>query len=373
MHASPPSQSQKQSPSCPTDGPTACHSGPKAWSEDAILACLSRHFPLRHPSLLLGRGDDCAVLKAEQPLAVSTDLFLEDTHFRSAYFTPGDIGYKALAINISDLAGCGARPLGFTLCLGLPARINMAWLDAFFEGMALLANRYNIVLAGGDLSRSATTLSIAITVWGEAATPGNFLRRGGSIPGDSIFVTGSPGLARVGLSVLEKHGRAALQDWPTACVAHLRPQSHVDKGLMLARAGFNARPPALMDLSDGIMRDLPRLLGLTGELSATNPKTRSGLGARLTLTPTQLHEEVVRYAAQHGKDPVCEALLGGEEYCLLGSCAPDMLPALHAAIPDLLTLGVVTNERGIFCNGVELDNAATMRGFDHFEATTEEN
>ena len=81
------------------------------FSEDGILACLARHFPQTHASLLLGRGDDCAVLKAGRPLCVSSDLFLEDIHFRRSYFSPEDMGHKALAVNVSDLAACGSRPL----------------------------------------------------------------------------------------------------------------------------------------------------------------------------------------------------------------------------------------------------------------------
>ena len=87
-------------------------SQPSRASEDSILACLARHFPATHPSLLLGRGDDCAVLKAGTPLCVSSDLFLEDVHFRRSYFTPEEIGHKALAVNVSDIAACGGRPPG---------------------------------------------------------------------------------------------------------------------------------------------------------------------------------------------------------------------------------------------------------------------
>lgn len=343
-------------------------------SEDGILACLARHFPQTHPSLLLGRGDDCAVLRAGRPLCVSSDLFLEDVHFRRSYFTAQDIGHKALAVNISDLAACGARPLAFTLNLGLPRWADMAWLERFFTGMAALAAQQRMALAGGDLSR-CERLHISVTVWGEAADPGGFLVRGGSMPGDSLFVVGSLGLARVGLHVLENDGSAALEDWPAACAAHLRPEPQVDAGLMLARAGFNARPPALMDLSDGIMRDLPRLLGLSGELragaanaGATRASARtSGLGAAILLPQGLLHAEVLRYAAMHGKNPVHEALLGGEDYALLGSCAPDMLPSLHAAIPGFMSIGTVTAGGGIACNNEVLDSCGGLRGFDHFE------
>ena len=149
-----------------------------ALSEDAILHLLARHFPATHPSLLLGRGDDCAVLRGGQPLCVSTDLFLEDVHFRRSYFTPEDMGHKSLAVNISDVAACGGRPLGFTLGLGLPDYADMDWLDLFFRGMAALAGRHRMALAGGDLSRS-DRLHICITVWGEPLSDGApFLLRG---------------------------------------------------------------------------------------------------------------------------------------------------------------------------------------------------
>ena len=335
---------------------------PSVPSEDGILGLLGRHFPNTHPSLLLGRGDDCAVLRGERPLCVSSDLFLEDVHFRRAYFTPEEVGHKALAVNVSDLAACGARPLAFTLCLGLPEWADMAWLDAFFGGMAQLACEQRMALAGGDLSRSKD-LHISVTVWGESPHGDQmdaFLSRGGSIPGDALFVVGQLGLARVGLHVLESRGRAALEDWPAACAAHLRPEPQVGAGLMLARAGRNARPPALMDLSDGVLRDLPRLLGPSGELGLHG----NALGAEIVLPQRLLHAEVLRHAREHGHNPVHEALLGGEDYALLGACAPDMLPALHAAIPGFMAIGTVTDGGGLTCNGESLRG---LRGFDHFE------
>lgn len=337
---------------------------PSALSEDAILRLLARHFPAKHPSLLLGRGDDCAVIRGGQPLCVSTDLFLEDIHFRKAYFTPEDMGYKALAVNISDIAACGGRPLAFSLGLGLPPEVDEIWLEAFFHGMAILADKHRVALSGGDLSRS-DRLHVCITVWGEPLSEGApFLLRGGSMPGDCLFLVGLPGLARVGLHELEAHGRAALEHWPASCAAHLRPEPQVDAGLMLARAGLNARPPALMDLSDGIMRDLPRLLGLTGE-GAAGRSEGTGLGASLLLPQGMLHAEVVRHALAEGKNPVHEALLGGEDYCLLGSCAPDMLPVLHTAIPNFHSIGVITDTPGIECNNESLEG---LYGFDHFAA-----
>lgn len=329
-------------------------------SEDDILACLGRHFPLQHRALTLGRGDDCAIFKGQTPLAVSSDLFLEDVHFRTSYFEPEEIGHKALAVNVSDLASCGVRPVAFNLCLGLPRWVDMAWLERFFSGMAALAREQNMALCGGDLSRS-DTLHISISVFGEPSRAGLLLLRGGSMPGDTIFMVGTPGLARVGLAELEAHGRAACGQWPHACAAHLRPKPQVDAGLMLARAGANARPPALMDVSDGLARDLPRLLGLAGEPGAG--RVGKPLGATLILPAGLLHPEVVRWSQEHGRNAVHQALLGGEDYMLLGTCAPDMLPSLHSAIPGLSSIGTITDDGRMFCNNEDM---TVLRGFDHF-------
>lgn len=321
-------------------------------SEDAILDCISRYFPREHPSLLLGRGDDCAVLRPGKPLCVSTDLFLENVHFRRSYFTPQEVGYKALAVNLSDLAASGARPVGFTLGLALPEDLDVSWGEGFFEGMSQLAARYHVGLAGGDLS-CADSIHISITAWGESwGGEGNavWLSRGGALPGDCLFLIGHVGLARVGLALLEEQGNAARESWTDACNAHLRPEIQVDAGLILARAACNAqRPPALMDVSDGLAKDLPRLLG-------------QNLGAEILLPEALLHPLLVTYARGHDRSPVEEAMLGGEDYALLGSCAPELLPALHAALPGLQSIGTVTDREGILCNGAPLP----VTGFDHF-------
>ena len=107
-------------------------------SEDHILARIASHFPNEGPDVLLGRGDDCAVLGVSGPLCVSTDLFMEDVHFRRSYFTPEDIGWKALAVNLSDLAADGARPMGFTVGLSLPPDADMALVDGLCAGIGMI-------------------------------------------------------------------------------------------------------------------------------------------------------------------------------------------------------------------------------------------
>lgn len=325
----------------------------KPFSEDAILNLIDRHFERNHPSLSLGRGDDCAIFKASHSICASTDMFLENVHFRRSYFYPYEVGHKALAVNISDLAACGAKPLAFTLCLGLPAWMKMVWLDSFFRGMAHLAKKYRLVLVGGDLSFSEQ-LHISITIFGEELDGSGFLTRNSARPGDILFLVGQIGLARVGLEELERSSREAIPQWPTACRTHLTPEPQVEAGLMLARAGYNSRPPALMDVSDGLARDLPRLLQQDGS---------KNLGAQIYISEKMLHPEVCNHANINGRDPVYEAFLGGEDYALLGACAPDLFQSLQSAIPELWSIGEVKDNDKIIFNGHSLENNL---GFDHF-------
>ncbi|MCL2123917.1 MAG: thiamine-phosphate kinase [Desulfovibrionaceae bacterium] len=329
---------------------------PTPSSENAVLACVDKYFAATHPSLLLARGDDCAVLRPSGPLCLSTDLFLEDVHFRRSYFTPQEIGHKALAVNASDLAACGAKPLAFTLSLGLPQDVGLETLEGLFAGMSALAERLRMGLAGGDLSR-ADKLCLSITAWGEgggqAGAGRHWLSRSGAQPGEALFLIGDLGLARAGLELLEAEGRKALEEWPAACAAHLMPRPQVDAGQILSRLGQTDHPLALMDLSDGLARDLPRLLGMP----------RSGLGAELLIPEALLHKELVRHARGHGKDPVREAYLGGEDYALVGACSSRLLSSLRTALPGLREIGVVTCSAGIRLNGTLVGEEP---GFDHF-------
>ncbi len=343
-------------------------------SEASILELITQHFPEQHSSLLLGRGDDCAVVRNQSGLCVSTDLFIEDIHFRKKYFTPQEVGHKSLAVNISDLAAMGVRPVCFSLGLAIPPSISMDWLTGFFAGMANLAHKHNMGLSGGDISR-ADKIIISITVWGEGINPkqlgqgsdnptgqeftqtdsvGKYLTRGGAMPGDSIFLIGQVGLARIGLEELEKNGLPAKKEWPAATKALLKPKPQVDAGLILSRSSLHMRAPVLMDVSDGLARDVPRLLGFD--------KHRA-LGAQLILPKTILHEEVVRHAQENKRNAVHEAWIGGDDYALLGACVPKLLPILHAAIPQLYSIGIVTDSGHMELNGVPI---ACGYGFDHF-------
>ena len=335
----------------------------KPASEDDILALVNRFFPVDHPSLLLGRGDDCAVLRPSSPLAVSTDIFAEDAHFRRRYFTPCDTGFKALAVNISDIGASGATPTGLSIGLTLTGKEDEAWLADFCLGMKKLCDRFSLALSGGDLSR-APLMNICVTAWGELpeGLPRG-LRRGLAKEGDIVFLVGSVGLARLGLTLLEKGAtpeeceeiKAA---WPEACAAHLRPMPLAEEGAALARFALLHHLEerlGLMDVSDGLARDLPRLLA----------SKKTGLGADIVLSPENLAPELLRYASQNDLAAPDFAFVGGEDYALLGTCPSSLWPELaHVlsgfAVPSLLLGTVGTGP--ITLNG----HLAHSAGFDHF-------
>ncbi len=380
------------------------------------------------------------------PLALSSDLFVEHIHFRRSYFSLRETGHKALAVNLSDLAAAGAAPAGFSLCLMLPPGFSAEEAEELFGGMAELAQSVNIPLTGGDLSLAPDkqSLGFSITVWGYpadqaapvltgqggvsqaacgktggkrlAAPPAHFLRRGQARPGDLIFVAQAQpgplqlGLARCGLLALEALGLAAKQLFPRACAAHLMPRPLIAEGLALARFRAQmeqARPGStaqmrlgLMDVSDGLARDLPRLLngGACKPLAAqtrAEPNTdglnagvlnagglnaggnspvcegRKPLGAALTLHVEQLHPELKAFAsnpepAALEKRVLALALAGGEDYCLLGTCAPEYFAELQTKLPALYLLGEARAEEGIFCNATSIAEYVGGGGFDHF-------
>lgn len=327
-------------------------------SEDQLLAIIDRNFSREHGNLLLGRGDDCAELKAGTELALSTDLFFEDVHFRRSYFLPEEIGYKALAVNLSDLAAAGAVPAGFSLGLICAPGLDENWYEAMFRGMAELVKKYDIPLSGGDISLG-DKLGFSLTVWGtpaEGKLP--FLRRRAS-PGDYIFIVGpagghcSLGLARNGLKHLEEQGRGVQAQYPESCRALLHPQPQLEGGIALALvASLHGNAVGLMDLSDGLLRDLPRLLGR--------------YGAELYFSTSILHPEL-------GEKALEAALAGGDDYLLLGACPAPVLSQIMDVMKQaglrLDVLGEVLPEGcGMLRGGKAVEDIVEAQSFDHFSS-----
>ncbi len=310
-------------------------------SEEQILDLIDIFFPLACNNIIIGRGDDCCVFKGDKHMCISSDLFLEDIHFKLKYFPPYSIGYKSLAVNISDILAVGGIPVGFNLSLILPSKTEETLLKGILKGMSDLAHRFNLYLTGGDISRGEK-LGINITILGKIEK--NILRRAQAKIGELIFITGDIGLARAGLVVLE--GGLPPGEYKQAIEQHLTPCVSLEIGEKLRN---NPYISSLMDVSDGLARDLPRLLP-------------PHLGARLRIEDSILHQEVKKVAEEIGESPIEFALKGGEDYVFMGTIKKEAAPLLLKEIPHAYIIGEVVKKRGIEVNG----SHPRLEGFDHF-------
>ncbi|MFN3303168.1 MAG: thiamine-phosphate kinase [Roseateles sp.] len=292
----------------------------------------------------VGVGDDCAVLVPTpgQRWLVSSDMLVEGRHFLSTV-DPARLGHKALAVNLSDLAACGATPRGFTLALALP-RVDEAWLAGFSHGLLALADAHGCPLIGGDTTQGP--LNLCITVFGEAP-PGQALLRSGARAGDAIWVSGCLGDARLALEVFR--GTVALDGdgFERARAAMECPTPRVALGQALRGIAT-----AAADISDGLLGDLGHILAA------------SGVGARLELDALPRSDLL---AAQPAELQRTCLLAGGDDYELVFTAPP------AARLPDLgvpLTrIGVIEAQPGL--RVVDARGAAVahgLRSFDHFAA-----
>ena len=249
---------------------------------------------------LVGNGDDCAVLTPAfgHHLAISTDTLVEGRHFLSTV-DPARLGHKALAVNLSDLAACGARPLAFTLALTLP-RVDEAWLTAFAQGLLALADAHDCELIGGDTT--AGPLSIGITVMGEVKA-GSALLRSGAQPGDDLWVSGFPGMARLALEGFRDTLEPPLSGLDFRLAREVLERPHPRVGLGLALQGV---AHAAIDVSDGLLGDLGHVL------------RRSDVGAELALDALPVHTVLAHRARETQLDCI---LAGGDDYELLFTAA----------------------------------------------------
>jgi len=209
---------------------------------------INKYFARPTPSAILGPGDDCALVQPSpgKQLAVTTDMLVAGTHFLPDT-NPKNLGWKALAVNLSDLAAMGAQPRWVTLAGALPA-VDEPWIAAFAEGFFACAAEYGVDVIGGDTTKGP--LNVCITAMGEVE-PGHALRRDGAQVGDQIWVSGRPGLASLGLAYLQ--GKIKLPEpWPRLCVGALeKPRPRIALGLAL-----NGIASAAIDVSDGLLADL---------------------------------------------------------------------------------------------------------------------
>jgi thiamine-monophosphate kinase len=326
------------------------------------FALIDRYFARPTPSAVLGPGDDCALLQPSpgKQLAVTTDMLVAGTHFLPDT-NPRNLGWKALAVNLSDLAAMGATPRWVTLAGALPA-VDETWIAAFAEGFFACAGEYGVDVVGGDTTKGP--LNLCITALGEIE-PGAALRRDGAQVGDQIWVSGRPGLASLGLAQLQ--GKIRLPEpWPRLCIAALeKPRPRVALGQALLGVAS-----AAIDVSDGLLADLGHIC------------ERSGCAAAVRLVQLPSLRDVAGSGEAYNADLrrlalECQ-LAGGDDYELCFT-APGQNSLEIARIAARLELPlwnigeIVAGSAGevtVFDpDGLPVSFA--QHGYDHFASTTQ--
>ena len=320
---------------------------------------IARYFtrPVRHGgAAALGVGDDCALL-APRPgmqLAISSDMLVEGRHF-FADVDPEALGHKALAVNLSDLAACGAKPLAFTLALALP-RVDEAWLAGFSKGLLALADAHGCELVGGDTTQGP--LNICITVFGEVPA-GQALLRSGARAGDDIYVSGTLGDARLALEALLGHIHLPGELLAQARQRLERPTPRVALGLALRGIASSA-----MDVSDGLLGDLGHILrasGVGADIDTDETSKLIAARALFTSATARFDMELLRQCT----------LAGGDDYELAFTAPPALREAVAGAAATAATpvarIGRISAEPGLrLADAQGRPLAGRYASFDHF-------
>ena len=312
--------------------------------EDGIIS-LFANVDTRDP-VIKGIGDDCAVLRLNENelLLWTTDLLVEDVHFKRDVGTPKQLGMKSLAVNLSDIAAMGGTPTACLLALSLPKDLDQIWVNDFRDGFMEMASRFRCQLVGGDTCRSTDRITISVSVVGKVLS-NEVIWRTGARDGDDIWVSGIPGYSELGLRVLKDGGEHLV-----AVVHHLCPEPQCELGRRLAES---SAATSCIDTSDGLAVDLTRICEL------------NNLGAVLeeSLIPSLFIPE------QRDDDPLELALYGGEDYGLLFTAKPDQRTKLKD-LTDLHRIGRMDSSiTGIMLSRADGTNEPIQpygRSFSHF-------
>jgi len=309
-------------------------------------------------SIVTGIGDDAAALKISENniLLTTCDLLLEDVHFNLNVTDSYQLGRKSLAVNLSDIAAMGGTPRFFLVSLALPPHLPIEFIDDLYRGMTDLADEFDTKLVGGDTNASPDKLMINITLLGEA-NPDHLLKRSGAQVGDSIFVTGTLGDAALGFFILEfDKNMNRSYSHNTLTYRHLSPYPRIKEGISIAE---NRLASAMIDISDGLLIDLRRIL------------TLNKLGATIYISQLPLSKEFKQYQGKLKHNKIDFALNGGEDYELLFTSPQNKEKEL---LKLGQTLGVPINKIGEVNSSEELvildQNHKSYpiddQGYDHF-------
>ena len=326
--------------------------------EAGIIRLIQGKVSQKLPSYIKkGIGDDCAVLEtgSNRLLLVTTDTLIEGVHFTARTLSPEALGWKALAVNISDIAAMGGTPRTAFLSVGIKPETEVRFIESFMAGFKALADKTGIVLAGGDTIESPTSAVITITLLGDCLLE-HVVYRSGARVGDDVWVTGPLGDAAAGLFLLQNKQAPATSRYESLVRAHQEPMPPLDAGKALAERGL---AHAMIDISDGIAKDLGHIC------------EQSGVGAVVQGSSIPMSRNLLKLAAEAEKSALQWALHGGEDYELLFTASPAdkeeirSLTAKFSSTPAT-TIGTIIQDETVWLETERGKDRLERGGYLHF-------
>lgn len=330
--------------------------------EFGVLDRIRKIFPAPGERIVIGIGDDAALIRSrpEYSIILTTDALAEKVHFDLQYVPLEALGWKSLAVNLSDVAAMGGRPVCCLVTIGIPDRWSVEDVLKLYKGISRGADRYRCPVAGGDTVRTSAESFISITVMGEVRA-GRELRRSGALPGDLLCVTGELGAARTGLEVLQA-GTEAAGDYRFSISRFLEPKPRLDEGVFLAG---ELEPTSMIDISDGLASEIRHLC------------EESGCGCIVLEEDVPIAEESRLWSLQKGYSPVQFAMESGEEYELLFTVNPDRMELYSKnrhpgdAVPFSVIGEMKPMNEGIRMRRGSETHPMIFMGWDHYRRTGE--
>jgi thiamine-monophosphate kinase len=332
------------------------HSTVSSLGERAIIDRITSRLAMP-PWVVVGPGDDAAVIKPARGAfdVLTTDALVDGIHFDLRFVPPDAVGYRALAVNLSDLAAMGAEPRAALLSLLVPDDLDVGTIDGLIDGLLTLASYYRVALIGGNISRTTGPLTIDVTATG-SVRPRRVLTRAGARPGDDVYVTGALGSAATGLELLKAGGTTDSSHGP--CVErYLRPEPRVRAGLLLGR---NRAASSCMDLSDGLGDAVHQIA------------EASGVGITIDAGALPVTDEVRGWHRENCRDLLQTVMSAGDDYELLFTSRPSQRGRFRSVckqIGDLpiTKIGAVTKARDVLVKD-ERGARELPRGYEHWGA-----
>lgn len=320
----------------------------KFLTESELIAAIRKDFSGKTSDLILGIGDDAAVVRVGgRKLIITKDLLVEDYHFLTSLYPSYYLGRKSLSVNLSDIAAMGGKPKYALLGLALPESKGAAWVKDYFSGFKATAQEYGVLLIGGDISE-AKKITVSVTLIGEGK---NILTRSGASPGDSLFVSGTLGDAKQGLLLLKKGFKLGKEKKADPLIhAFLNPVAQISLGLGLSRSRLAS---SMIDVSDGLSVDLAHLC------------QESGCGAEIQMNKLPLSSELCFWQ----RKAYDFALHGGEDFQLLFSIPPKKINALSRLRKKhrVTSIGRMVKGKGIYLIDQKGEKKPLkIKGYQHF-------